>query len=109
MRRYYRKLPSPSSYIAPTLSDNAQPRTSALPVNDRNNQSTTPVTVISIAQEQVDARSQYEAVGAMARFLLGEKCSSSCVFENFTNALVGLGGALEILVCTDLPSDFLAL
>ena len=41
--------------------------------------------------------------------LLGQQGGTGGGFEDFANAVVGLGRALEVLVCTNLLADFLAL
>lgn len=41
--------------------------------------------------------------------LAGEQCSARGVLEDFPHALVGLGGALEVLLCANLLADVLSL
>ena len=41
--------------------------------------------------------------------LAGEQSSACGVLEDFPHALIGLGGALEVLLCADLLTDILGL
>jgi hypothetical protein len=48
-------------------------------------------------------------VAALSTPATGEQSSTGSVLENFADALVGLGGALEVFVGTNLLADLLTL
>jgi hypothetical protein len=54
-------------------------------------------------------RLQDHALGFLVGFGLGQECSTSGSFKHFPDAFASAGRALQILVRTDLPANFLTL